>query len=189
MLTDSIASAIAAGRFRNGDHSNECFHPDGSARPAYRRLLGNLDGLGVAELRRRWGLARRQAERDAFTFMLDPREFRTAPADWMPRVIPAAQWDGIARGVAQRLRAINRFLLDLYCGQQPVVPPDVMYSCQYYNPELQDYRPAGDVFVHIYGVDLVHMGGGRYVVLEDNLRIPSGISYQIKSRALLEDTY
>ena len=56
-----------------------------------------------------------------------------------------------------------------------------MYSCQYYNPELQDYRPASDVFVHIYGIDLVHMGDGRYVILEDNLRIPSGITYQLKT--------
>ena len=113
--------------------------------------------------------------------MLDPREFRTVPTDWVPRIIPADDWDTISRGVAQRLKAINRFLLDLYCGEQQVVPPDVMYSCQYFNPELQDYRPARDVFVHIYGIDLVHVGDGRYVILEDNLRIPSGITYQLKT--------
>ena len=72
-------------------------------------------------------------------------------------------------------------LSDLYCGDQQVVPPDVMFSCQYYNPELQDFRPPRDVYVHIYGIDLVHMGDGKYVILEDNLRIPSGIAYQIKA--------
>ena len=140
-----------------------------------------MDSIGLQGLRKRWANANNRSALDAFTFMLDPKEFRTVPTDWIPRLIPADEWDVIARGVAQRLKAINRFLLDLYCGEQQVVPPDVMYSCQYYNPELQDYHPANDVFVHIYGIDLVHMGDGRYVILEDNLRIPSGITYQMKS--------
>ena len=159
----------------------ECFDADGSVNPVYLNLMDSMERLGEAELRSRWAQANHRAALDAFTFMLDPREFRTVPTDWMPRLIPAADWDVISRGVAQRLKAINRFLLDLYCGEQDVVPPDVMYSCQYYNPELQDYRPARDVFVHIYGIDLVHMGDGRYVILEDNLRIPSGITYQMKT--------
>ncbi len=160
---------------------NECLSADGSVKPVYRNLMDTMENLGVEELRRRWVVANDQAALDAFTFMLDPKEFRTVPTDWMPRLIPAQDWEVIARGVAQRLKAINHFLLDLYCSDQDVVPPDVMYSCQYYNPELQDYRPAQDVFVHIYGIDLVHMGDGRYVILEDNLRIPSGITYQMKS--------
>ena len=160
---------------------NECLSLDGSVKPVYRNLMDTMENLGVEELRRRWVVANDQAALDAFTFMLDPKEFRTVPTDWVPRLIPAQDWEVISRGVAQRLKAINHFLLDLYCGDQDVVPPDVMYSCQYYNPELQDYRPAQDVFVHIYGIDLVHMGEGRYVILEDNLRIPSGITYQMKS--------
>ncbi len=160
---------------------NEFLTADGSVKPVYRNLMNTMEGLGVEELRRRWGVANSRAALDAFTFMLDPREFRTVPTDWVPRLIPEADWDVISRGVAQRLTAINGFLLDLYCGEQEVVPADVMYSCQHYNPELQDFRPAQDVFVHIYGIDLVHMGEGRYVILEDNLRIPSGITYQMKS--------
>ena len=172
MLTDAITAK---------HYLNECLNADDLPNPVYRNLMDNLDGLGVSELQRRWREAKRQADLDAFTFMLDPREFRTVPTDWVPRIIGAAEWDTISRGVAQRLKAINLFLLDLYCGEQQVVPPDVMYSCQYYNPELQDFRPAGDVFVHIYGIDLVNMGDGRYVILEDNLRIPSGITYQLKT--------
>ena len=160
---------------------NECLSADGSVKPVYRNLIDTMESMGVEELQRRWVVANDQAALDAFTFMLDPKEFRTVPTDWVPRLIPAQDWEVISRGVAQRLKAINHFLLDLYCGDQDVVPPDVMYSCQYYNPELQDYRPAQDVFVHIYGIDLVHMGEGRYVILEDNLRIPSGITYQMKS--------
>ena len=175
MLTDAITTS---------HYLNECLDPDGSPTPVYRSLVENLDRLGVTALPGRWREAKHRADLDAFTFMLDPREFRTVPTDWVPRIIPADEWDTIARGVAQRLKAINRFLLDLYCGEQQVVPADVMYSCQYYNPELQDYRPAQDVFVHIYGIDLVHMGDGRYIILEDNLRIPSGISYQLKTTEL-----
>ena len=170
-----------------GHAPSECLDADGRVRPVYRDLFGSMESLGAPELQKRWAEANHRAALDAFTFMLDPREFRTVPADWIPRLIPAADWDVISRGVAQRLKAINRFLLDLYCGQQDVVPPDVMYSCHYYNPELQDFRPARDVFVHIYGIDLVHMGDGRYVILEDNLRIPSGISYQLKTAEIGRD--
>ena len=119
---------------------------------------------------------------DAFTFSLEPREFRTVPMDWITRIIPNDHWEPIARGVAQRLRAINRFLFELYCGEQDIVPPDVLYSPA--TTSIRSSRTSGrprDVFVHIYGIDLVHMGDGRYVVLEDNLRIPSGITYQMKS--------
>ena len=113
--------------------------------------------------------------------MLDPKEFRTVPTDWIPRLIPGDEWDVISRGVAQRLKAINRFLVDLYCGEQEIVPPDVMYSCQFYNPELQDHHPAlGRVCPYLRHRPGSH-GKRRHVILEDNLRIPSGITYQLKS--------
>ena len=172
MMTDSVA-------LRNG--LNECLNADGSVKPVYQGLMDSLETLGASGLQQRWQQANDRASMDAFTFLLDPKEFRTVPTDWIPRLISAQDWDVISRGVAQRLKAINHFLFDLYCGQQSIVPPDVMFSCQYYNPELQDFRPPQDVFVHIYGIDLVHMGDGKYVILEDNLRIPSGIAYQMKS--------
>ena len=160
---------------------NECVSQDGSVRSIYRGVVDGLQAMGIEEMQRRWQQAEQSAAADAFTFRLDPREFRPVPTDWIPRIIPNDHWENIAKGVSQRLRALNCFLMDLYCGEQDIVPPDVLFSCQYYNPELQDFRPARDLFVHIYGVDLVHMGDGRYVVLEDNLRIPSGITYQMKT--------
>ena len=172
MLTDSFPAENSL---------NEFLDSDGGVRPLYQGLMNNLEGLGIEGMQRRWQQAKEYAIRDAFTFRLDPREFRTVPIDWIPRIIPREHWDRIAEGVAQRMKAINRFMLDLYCGEQDVVPADVLFSCHYYNPELQEFRPPKDVFVHIYGVDLVHMGDGNYVILEDNLRIPSGITYQMKS--------
>lgn len=149
-------------------------------------MIEAIDGLGVKEIGRRWSNANRQVELDSFTFQLDPHQWRPVPIDWVPRLIRREEWSRIAAGVEQRLRAINRFLLELYCGKQDVVPKNVVYSCVNFNPALQMVRPTKDVYAHIYGVDLVNLGDGNYVVLEDNLRIPSGISYQMKSRKLAE---
>ncbi len=154
---------------------------EGRVRRHYESIAEAVERLGPQEMARRWGAAGRQVDFDAFTFYLDPRQYRPAPADWLPRVIPAEHWEVISAGVTQRLKAINRFLLDLYDGEQTIVPPEVVFTSRYFYPEVQGFRPPKGVFVHIYGIDLVHMGEGRYVVLEDNLRIPSGIAYQLKT--------
>ena len=161
---------------------------DGQVRPHYAGIAAAVAGLGDGGLAGRWGRGRRRVDWDAVTFYLDPGRYRVMPVDFLPRVIPPEHWDAIAAGVSQRIRAINRFLSDLYNGGQEVVPDEVMYTSQHFYPEVQGFHPPGGVFVQIYGVDLVHLGDGRYVVLEDNLRIPSGISYQIKSRLLVEES-
>ena len=164
-----------------GTTYSEYLEFDGSIRPAYRDALKEIQAMGTSRLGELWRQGKREAELDGFSFLLDPKVFRTIPVDWIPRIIPLAEWEIISAGVAQRLKALNMFLLDLYTGDQKVVPDDAIYSCQFYYPEFQEFRPARDVFVHIYGIDLVHMSDGRYVILEDNLRIPSGITYQLKS--------
>lgn len=160
---------------------SEYLNRRGEVHPSYQAAFDLLEDMGPARLGERWRQGRRQAVLDSFTFLLDPRVYRAIPTDWIPRIIPQGEWQTISAGIAQRLKALNLFLFDLYNGRQTVVPEDVIYSCQYFYPEYQDFRPAGDVFVHIYGSDLVHLEDGRYVILEDNLRIPSGITYQLKS--------
>ena len=168
------------------EHPREYLDSKSEVRPEYREAFQLLESLGRERLGELWQRGRREAQLDAFSFLLDPKVYRTIPTDWIPRIIPQQEWETINNGVAQRLKALNLFLLDLYNGQQPVVPEDVIYSCHYFYPEYQDFRPAGNVFVHIYGTDLVHLEDGRYVVLEDNLRIPSGITYQLKAREILQ---
>ena len=163
-----------------GTATSEYLSASGSVLPAYRPMMDILEGMGPVVLQERWRRAKREAALDGFTFSLEPRTFRPVPTDWIPRVIPQGEWEPIGRGVEQRLKAINCFLADLYSGAQTIVPNDVIFTCQYYYPEYQDFRPARDVFVHVYGIDLVHVGDGQYAVLEDNLRIPSGIAYQLK---------
>jgi uncharacterized circularly permuted ATP-grasp superfamily protein len=164
---------------------SEWQYPDGRPREHYARLAEVVEALGTEGLAQRWAQAQIQVELDAFTFYLDPRQFRPAPTDWIPRVIPMDHWEVIEAGVSQRIRATNRFLVDLYNGGQDIVPDDVMFTSQHFYPEVQGFRPPKDLFVHIYGIDLVHLGDAQYCVLEDNLRIPSGISYQIKSVELV----
>ena len=170
-----------------GATHSEYLDADGAVLPRYQGALGAIESMGKERLGELWRQGKRNAELDGFTFLLDPKVFRTIPTDWIPRIIPQSEWEVIGAGVTQRLKALNLFLLDLYTGQQKVVPDDVIYSCQYYYPEYQDFRPAKDVFVHIYGIDLVHLEDGRYVILEDNLRIPSGISYHLKSLDMVNE--
>ena len=160
---------------------SEWIDDDGRPRAHYAPLAESVAALGPERMARRWDDARRQTELDAFTFYLDPKRFRATPADWIPRIIPADHWATIAAGVEQRVRAINAFLLNLYGDGQDVVPDDVIFTSRYFYPEARGFRPRGGVFAHIYGADLVHMGNGRYCLLEDNARIPSGVTYQLKS--------
>ena len=157
---------------------------NGHVRPHYAPLARTTEAMGDTELNARLDTALRQVDLDAVTFYLEPGSYRNMPTDFLPRIIPLQHWETIAAGVSQRIRAINRFLVDLYNDGQDVVPDEIMYTSQHFYPEVQGFRPPRDVFVHIYGIDLVHLGDGRYVVLEDNLRIPSGISYQLKSVAM-----
>lgn len=164
--------------------NNEVFEPDGTPRKHYSQLAEALSEPGLGDFRARCSRATVQAEIDSFTFPLDPLRWRTIPTDWIPRIIPKDHWEKIAAGVEQRLRALNSFLFDLYNGGQDIVPRKVVYSSVHYNPDMQNVRPAKDVYAHVYGIDLVHLGDGRYVILEDNLRIPSGITYQLKARSV-----
>ncbi len=174
---------------RSLEFYNEWQDANGGLRPHYLGLSGAIESAGFENLASRFADAGRRVDLDSVTFYLDPGSYRNMPTDFVPRVIPLEHWETIAAGVEQRLRSINRFLADLYSGQQDIVPDDVIYSSQHFYPEVQGFRPPKDIFVHIYGIDLVHLGDGHYVVLEDNLRIPSGISYQLKAREMAEELF
>ena len=168
---------------------NEWQDAEGGLRTHYLGLSSAVESAGMDNLAARFADAGKRVDIDSVTFYLDPGKYRNMPTDFLPRVIPLEHWETIAAGVEQRLRSINSFLVDLYAGKQDIVPDEVIYSSQHFYPEVQGFRPPRDVFVHIYGIDLVHMGDGRYVVLEDNLRIPSGISYQLKSRQVFDEMF
>ncbi|MGB5464360.1 MAG: circularly permuted type 2 ATP-grasp protein [Aureibaculum sp.] len=108
------------------------------------------------------------------------------PFDIVPRVITAAEWEKIDRGIKQRLKALNLFIKDIYHDQfilkDGIVPADLIYSCPNFLREMMGVNVPFDVYVHIAGVDLIRNNDGEFYVLEDNLRTPSGVSYMLENR-------
>ncbi|MDM9558882.1 MULTISPECIES: circularly permuted type 2 ATP-grasp protein [Bordetella] len=113
---------------------------------------------------------------------------RLIPFDLIPRIIPADEWQRLDAGLKQRVRALNLFIHDIYHGHEivraGVVPAEQVFLNAQYRPEMQDVDVAEDIYCHIAGVDIVRAGAGEFYVLEDNLRVPSGVSYMLENRKM-----
>ena len=117
---------------------------------------------------------------------------RLIPFDLVPRIIPAAEWAWMERGLVQRVTALNRFLHDVYHGQDilraGIVPADLVLHNAQHRPQMQGAPVPHGVYAHIAGIDIVRaanaQGEGQYYVLEDNLRVPSGVSYMLENRKM-----
>lgn len=173
------------------DVFDELVAPDGSPRPAAVALVEHLRALEPAELRERQNLAEIDilAQGITFTVYSDGRGIdRAWPFDIIPRVIAASEWRRIEAGLMQRLRAINHFIDDLYHDQRIVAdgvfPADLLEHSVNFRPECRGVSPAHGVWAHISGSDLVRGADGTMYVLEDNLRVPSGVSYMLENRAI-----
>ena len=118
---------------------------------------------------------------------------RLIPFDLIPRIIPAPEWTHLQRGLAQRATALNRFIHDVYHGQEilraGIVPTDLILDNAQYRPEMAGVKVPGDIYAQIAGIDIVRAantdGTGEYFVLEDNLRVPSGVSYMLENRRMM----
>lgn len=118
---------------------------------------------------------------------------RLIPFDLIPRVIPAHEWSELEDGLTQRVTALNRFIHDVYHGQEiikaGVVPPEQVFQNAQFRPEMMGVDVAGGVYSHISGIDIIRAadpdGSGSYYVLEDNLRVPSGVSYMLENRKMM----
>jgi uncharacterized circularly permuted ATP-grasp superfamily protein len=114
---------------------------------------------------------------------------RLIPFDIIPRVLNAAEWKRLSLGLTQRVKALNLFLKDVYHDQEilkaGVIPADQILRNEMYRPEMRGVDVAGDVYVHVAGIDLVRTDEDRFYVLEDNLRTPSGVSYMLENRTVM----
>ncbi|GAA5236051.1 circularly permuted type 2 ATP-grasp protein [Verticiella sediminum] len=114
---------------------------------------------------------------------------RLIPFDMVPRVLPAAEWRTLEAGLRQRVKALNMFVHDVYHGHEivraGVIPADHVFMNPQYRPEMQDIQVEGDVYCHVAGIDVVRAGEGEFYVLEDNLRVPSGVSYMLENRKMM----
>src|SRR5262252_9138404 len=178
-------------RYALADAWDEMFERPGEPRPAYRSLFATLQPLSVADLRSRADqLARVFTDRGVtFSYAGEDRPF---PLDLIPRILDAAEWDTITRAVTQRVRALERFLADVYGPgdvlTDGVVPRRLVHTSAHFHREAYGIEPANGVRVHVSGVDLIRDEQGEFRVLEDNLRIPSGVSYVIENRRALSQT-
>ncbi len=118
---------------------------------------------------------------------------RLIPFDLIPRIIPAHEWASMQQGLVQRVTALNRFIHDVYHGQDiiraGIVPADLILNNAQYRPEMAGVHVPQDIYAHIAGIDIVRapdaQGNGEYYVLEDNLRVPSGVSYMLENRKMM----
>ncbi len=175
---------------------DEFFDKRGKAHSAVAPVVDRLNGLTRAEFRRLKRLADDAFVRAGITFTLyhgNETTERIFPFDMIPRVIAASEWREVTRGLEQRIKALNLFLADVYGDQrileEGVIPRHLVEGSKGYRPELKGIRPPKDVWVHMAGVDLIRDAEGRFVVLEDNLRVPSGVSYVLENRETMKNIY
>lgn len=174
-----------APRRPNSGAYDEMFTTDGVVRPPYRALYESVLALTPADLSSRAEAIERAMMDQGITFSLSGQE-RPFPLDLVPRVITAAEWSKLERGVAQRVRALEAFLADVYGDAQVfrdgVLPRRLITSCEHFYREAAGINPPNGVRIHVAGVDLVRDEQGTFRVLEDNLRCPSGVSYVMENR-------
>lgn len=170
------------------DSWDETFVAADLTRPSYESILTALRPLGVDELEPRVDALARTFMNRGVTFAYDGQE-RPFPLDIVPRVIDAAEWDLIDRGVQQRVRTLEAFLADVYGPGQVfadrILPRDLVLTSSHFHRESFGIEPPNGVRIHVSGIDLIRDTEGRFRVLEDNVRIPSGVSYVIENRHAL----
>ncbi|MDQ8021777.1 MAG: circularly permuted type 2 ATP-grasp protein [Moraxellaceae bacterium] len=166
--------------------------PDGSVRPYYAGYQKWLDGVSAERMARKRQEADALFHRFGITFAVYGEEEgaeRLIPFDVIPRIIPADEWQKLAAGLRQRIKALNAFIADIYHDQEIIkagkIPPEQVLSNAQYRPEMQGVDVPNGIYAAIAGVDIVRAGAGEYYVLEDNLRVPSGVSYMIEDRRMM----
>src|SRR6186713_2921961 len=175
---------------------DELFDTKAQPRRPYKRLYRELMNLTPEEL----GRSKQKADLSFFnqgiTFSVYGRKEGTErifPHDLIPRIISGSEWDVIERGLTQRVIALNLFLKDIYHQRHAlrdrVIPAEVVYSAHHFRRQMTEVKVPRDAYVTVMGTDLVRLPDGRFTVLEDNLRVPSGVSYMLSSRKVMKQIF
>ena len=167
---------------------DELFQADASPRAHCRLLHDALSQMPAAELREIQSQVTRSFLTEGITFTVygdGEADERIIPIDCVPRILPAAEWRLLETGLGQRILALNRFLDDVYGDgrviSDGVIPPEMVHGCPQYRAEMRGVRPPAGTWVAVCGTDVVRTTDG-FAVLEDNLRVPSGVSYMVANR-------
>ena len=175
---------------------DEMLGTDGRPRPHYQELYHRLLEMPAETLYQRQQAANTAFLNQGITFTVygdDEGTERIWPYDLLPRIITGGEWETIERGLTQRITALNLFLKDLYHDgrilSDRVVPRWLVYSCKHFRREMHGVHVPHDIYVAVDGTDLVRLPDGRFAVLEDNLRVPSGVSYMLANRQVMKRTF
>jgi uncharacterized circularly permuted ATP-grasp superfamily protein len=172
---------------------DEMFAGSGELHKHCEPLLEHFSSLPAEELQRRKQSADLSFLNQGITFTVYGRDEGTEnifPYDLIPRIITAAEWAKVERGLTQRITALNLFLKDIYNEgrilDDGIVPREVVYSCKHYRRQMAGLQVPRNVYIAICGTDLIRLENGEFVVLEDNLRVPSGVSYMLTNRRVMK---
>jgi uncharacterized circularly permuted ATP-grasp superfamily protein len=172
------------------------FESPGVPRSHYQALFRTLLDLPAEELKKSQQAADLSFLHQGITFTVYGNEQgteRVFPNDLLPRIIPGEEWQRIERGLTQRITALNLFLQDIYHQGRiladGVVPRELIYSCKHFRREMRGLNVPRGIYVSICGTDLVRLPDGNFAVLEDNLRVPSGVSYMLANRKVLKRVF
>src|ERR1700681_3760232 len=175
---------------------DEMLGADGRPRPHYQELYHRLLEMPAETLYQRQQAANTAFLNQGITFTVygdDEGTERIWPYDLLPRIITSDEWETIERGLTQRIIALNLFLKDVYHDGRiladRVVPRWLVYSCKHFRREMLGVHVPHDIYVAVDGSDLVRLPDGRFAVLEDNLRVPSGVSYMLANRGVMKRTF
>jgi uncharacterized circularly permuted ATP-grasp superfamily protein len=176
------------------DHAyDEMFIGPGNLHPHCRELLEHFISLPLDELKRRKQAADLSFLNQGITFAVYGREEGTEkifPYDLVPRIITADEWETVELGLTQRITALNLFLKDIYNEGRiladGIVPREMVYTCKHYRRQMAGLQVPRNVYVAVCGTDLIRLQSGEFVVLEDNLRVPSGVSYMLTNRRVMK---
>src|ERR1700760_2463874 len=175
---------------------DEMFEISGEVRAHYERLLVRYTGMSSQEFQKKRDLADNAFLTQGVTFTVyndQEGTERIFPFDLIPRIIPRAEWEHVERGLAQRITALNLFLHDIYHEQKiirdGVIPAHYVLSGKHFRREFVNFTVPKDIYIHVCGTDLIRDDKGQYMVLEDNGRCPSGVSYVLENRRAMKRTF
>ena len=164
---------------------DEMFDAQGAVRGPYKGIYAELAPSDASELKARADALGRAFLDQGITFSLSGQE-RPFPLDLVPRVISAAEWSRLERGIIQRVKALEMYLDDIYGDQEilndDIIPRRLITSCEHFHRQAMGIVPPNGVRIHVAGIDLIRDEKGNFRVLEDNLRSPSGVSYVMENR-------
>ncbi len=189
-VVGSLAETVGLPRPAGGEPYDEAVGLGSVPRSHYETVLPRLAGLGARTLRDRESAIEHEQRMDGITFRVSGQSrAQLFPVDVVPRIVSAADWAHVSAGLAQRAKALDAFLNDIYADQQvlgdEILPAEVLDRAPGFRSSGR--APGQAVRAHISGLDLVCDGPGNWYVLEDNLRIPSGTAYALVNRRLLTD--